>query len=84
MSGWSLIYDGYVPRQQGLREALCALGNGYFVTRGAAPDANADDVYHPGTDLAGGCNRLTTQASARDNGPDRDRAREDPLAEAKD
>ena len=35
-------------------EALSALGNGYFVTRGAAPDASADGVHYPGTYLAGG------------------------------
>jgi alpha,alpha-trehalase len=66
MSAWSLIYEGYEPRQEGLRETLCALGNGYFVTRGAAPDAGADDVHYPGTYLAGGYNRLTTQVAGVD------------------
>ena len=33
---WTLVYEGFDPARQGLREALCALGNGYFVTRGAA------------------------------------------------
>ncbi|TVR81475.1 MAG: glycoside hydrolase family 65 protein [Rhodospirillales bacterium] len=61
MSAWSLIYDGYEPRQQGLRETLCALGNGYFVSRGAAPDAVDDDIHYPGTYLAGGYNRLSTR-----------------------
>ncbi len=64
--GWSLVYDGYVPGQEGLRESLCALGNGYFVTRGAAPDARAGDVHYPGTYLAGGYNRLTSTVSGRD------------------
>jgi beta-phosphoglucomutase-like phosphatase (HAD superfamily) len=35
-SVWTLAYDSFDPARQGLREALCALGNGYFVTRGAA------------------------------------------------
>ena len=30
-------YQGYDPGQEGLREALCTLGNGYFATRGALP-----------------------------------------------
>lgn len=63
--GWTLAYDDFLPEQQGLREALCALGNGYFVTRGAFPWAAADDVHYPGTYLAGGYNRLTTEIAGR-------------------
>lgn len=62
---WSLRYTGYRPPQEGLREALCTLGNGYFATRGAAPDAQADDVHYPGTYLAGGYNRLTSEVAGR-------------------
>ena len=58
MSGWLLRYNGFDPRSEGLREALCALGNGRFVTRGAAPEARADDVHYPGTYVAGVFNRL--------------------------
>ena len=54
MSDWALIYDGFDPATERLREALCTLGNGYFATRGAAPEANADDTHYPGTYLAGG------------------------------
>ena len=36
MSEWSLIFDGFDPDQEKLREALCVLGNGYIATRGAA------------------------------------------------
>jgi alpha,alpha-trehalase len=61
MSAWSLIYEGYDPEEEGLREALCTLGNGYFCTRGAAPEAAADSVHYPGTYLAGGYNRLKTE-----------------------
>ena len=35
-SAWSLVYEGFDPAREGIREALCALGNGYFATRGAA------------------------------------------------
>jgi len=58
---WSLIYEGFDAKQEGLREALCTLGNGYFATRGAAQEASADDVHYPGTYLAGGYDRLTTE-----------------------
>jgi alpha,alpha-trehalase len=63
---WLLAYEGYSPGQEGLREALCTLGNGYFATRGAAPDSVADDVHYPGTYLAGGYNRLTSEVAGRD------------------
>ena len=66
MDGWTLAYDAYRPEQEGLREALCTLGNGYFATRGAAPDCSADDVHYPGTYLAGGYNRLTSEVAGRE------------------
>lgn len=43
MSAWHWHYDDYQPEQERLREALCTLGNGYFATRGAAPEASASD-----------------------------------------
>ena len=60
MSCWLLRYDGFDPAQEGLREALCTLGNGYAATRGAAPEARADGVHYPGVYVAGCYNRLTT------------------------
>jgi len=45
---WTFGYDGFDPQQEPLREALCPLGNGYFGTRGAAPESTADDVHYPG------------------------------------
>ena len=65
MSGWILAYDGFDPRQQPLREALCTLGNGCFATRGAHEEAGADGVHYPGTYLAGGYNRLRTEIAGR-------------------
>ena len=38
-SAWSLVFEGFDPAQEGIREALCTLGNGYFATRGAAAGA---------------------------------------------
>src|SRR5918992_2940104 len=60
-SVWTLVYDGFDPPRQGLREALCALGNGYFVTRGALPEAEADGVHYPGTYVAGLYDRARTE-----------------------
>jgi trehalose/maltose hydrolase-like predicted phosphorylase/beta-phosphoglucomutase-like phosphatase (HAD superfamily) len=62
---WSLVYDGFDRERQGLREALCALGNGFFVTRGALPEACADGVNYPGTYVAGLYNRLQTRIAGR-------------------
>ena len=66
MPAWTLVYQGYTPEEERLRETLCALGNGYFCTRGAAEWADADDdTHYPGTYLAAGYNRLVTEISGR-------------------
>lgn len=65
MNPWSLVYDRFDPEQESLREALCTLGNGYFATRGAAPETPAAGVHYPGTYLAGGYNRLKTEIAGR-------------------
>jgi alpha,alpha-trehalase len=65
MSPWKLVYDDFDPEQESLREALCTLGNGYFATRGAAPESEASAVHYPGTYLAGGYNRLQTKIAGR-------------------
>ncbi len=65
-SAWSLVFEGFDPAQEGIREALCTLGNGYFATRGAVAGAVADNVHYPGTYLAGGYNRLRTDLAGRE------------------
>ena len=65
MSAWALVFDDFVPEEEGLREALCTLGNGVFATRGAAPEAVADDVHYPGTYAGGLYNRLRTEVAGR-------------------
>ncbi|HZX10259.1 MAG TPA: glycosyl hydrolase family 65 protein [Acidobacteriota bacterium] len=65
MNIWSFVYKGFKPKQEGLREALCTLGNGYFATRGAAPESSADEVHYPGTYLAGGYNRLKSEIKGK-------------------
>ena len=64
-SPWRLAYRGFNPEQEGLREALCTTGNGYFATRGAAPEARADGVHYPGTYVAGIFNRLASEVAGR-------------------
>ncbi|WP_202800217.1 hypothetical protein [Pontibacter sp. BAB1700] len=67
MADWSIIYDKWVPKEQTLREALCTLGNGYIATRGAFEEARAEaDIYYPGTYLAGGYNRLTSEVAGKE------------------
>ncbi|HZT03474.1 MAG TPA: HAD-IA family hydrolase [Steroidobacteraceae bacterium] len=62
---WTLAYEGFDPTMEGRRESLFALGNGYFVTRGAAAESHADTVHYPGTYLAGGYNRMTSAIAGR-------------------
>ena len=62
-SPWSFTYGGYIPDQERLREALCAVGNGYRVTRGCAPEADAGPSHYPGTYAAGLYNRLSDEIS---------------------
>jgi len=64
-SEWSLVFEGFDQAQEGVREALCTLGNGYFATRAAAAWSAADGVHYPGTYLAGGYNRLQTDIAGR-------------------
>ena len=58
MNGWALVYEGFDPSQERLRESLCTLGNGYFATRGAAPESEGGPVHYPGTYIAGCYDRL--------------------------
>jgi alpha,alpha-trehalase len=60
---WEYTFDGYDPQSEKLREALCTLGNGYFATRGAAPECTAGQVHYPGTYGAGVYNCLVDDVS---------------------
>ncbi|GAA5228653.1 HAD family hydrolase [Paeniglutamicibacter antarcticus] len=62
---WNLVYDHFDPAQEGTREALCTMGNGYWATRGAVPGSTADGIHYPGTYLAGVYNRLRTDLNGR-------------------
>jgi trehalose/maltose hydrolase-like predicted phosphorylase len=59
VTGWLLRYDGWDPAAESLRETLCALGNGRFATRAAAPERRAGNGSYPGTYAAGVFDRLT-------------------------
>jgi len=61
---WLLSYEGFDAATEGHREALCTLGNGYWGTRGAASESEADSVHYPGTYLAGVYNRVRTELGA--------------------
>ncbi|MFH1062696.1 MAG: glycosyl hydrolase family 65 protein [Candidatus Omnitrophota bacterium] len=62
---WRLIYKQFEPEEEGLRESLCTLGNGYLATRGAATEAAPTEVHYPGTYIAGIYNRLGTDIAGR-------------------
>ena len=64
-SAWSLVFEDFDSAREGIREALCALGNGYFATRGAAAWAVADGIHYPGTYIGGGYNRLKTDIAGQ-------------------
>ncbi|WP_031507079.1 glycoside hydrolase family 65 protein [Streptomyces megasporus] len=66
MEQWVWGYEGYDPTEERLREALCTLGNGYFATRGAAPETDAGEVHYPGTYVAGCYNRLASTVGDRE------------------
>jgi len=65
VNAWTISYEGFDPAEEGLREALCTLGNGYLATRGAAPEAAADGTHYPGTYAAGVYNRLSDAVDGR-------------------
>jgi alpha,alpha-trehalase len=66
LTGWHWVYDGYEPGEEKLREALCAVGNGYLGSRGAAPECAAGGVHYPGTYVAGLFNRRTSRVGDHD------------------
>jgi len=63
---WSIVYHDYDPVKEKSREALLAVGNGYFGTRGAMEECPSGDNNYPGTYMAGMFNRLTSKVGNRD------------------
>jgi trehalose/maltose hydrolase-like predicted phosphorylase len=64
-NAWMLVYDGFAPGDEGLREALTSTGNGYFCIRGAAEWEDFDEVHYPGTYAHGVYNRESTIIGGR-------------------
>ena len=63
-SDFALVYNAFVPEDEGLREALTSTGNGYFCVRGSAEWEDASDVHYPGTYAHGVYNRESTVLGA--------------------
>ena len=57
---FTLVYDGFDPGDEGLRETLTSMGNGYFCIRGAAEWEERSAVHYAGTYAHGVYNRETT------------------------
>jgi beta-phosphoglucomutase family hydrolase len=62
----SLSYYDYNREKEMSREALLSVGNGYFGTRGAMTEAEANGINYPGTYMAGVYNRLKSQVGDRE------------------
>ncbi|WP_194408834.1 glycoside hydrolase family 65 protein [Microbacterium cremeum] len=60
LTDWDLDVPHANLHEEGTWEALLTLGNGYFATRGAAPEAISDGAHYPGTYVAGVYDRLTS------------------------
>jgi trehalose/maltose hydrolase-like predicted phosphorylase len=60
LKDWRIVHRHYDPEDEGRREALFALGNGYLVSRAAAPESTEDAIHYPGTYRVGCYNRLQT------------------------
>ncbi|WP_436836983.1 hypothetical protein [Micromonospora tulbaghiae] len=62
---WLLGFTNPDPAREAAREALLASGNGYQMTRGAAPETDADAIHYPATYVAGVYNRLVSRFAGR-------------------
>ncbi|TVR43281.1 MAG: glycoside hydrolase family 65 protein [Bacteroidia bacterium] len=63
---WFVEYDKWDPDDHPVQEALCALGNGYFVTRGALEMEKDNARNYPGTYLACGFNRMKSTIKGKE------------------
>jgi len=63
---WLLRYFDFLPEMERSREALLAVGNGYFGTRGALEESKASKTHYPGTYVSGLFNRLVSKVGDRD------------------
>nr|MDA3821785.1 hypothetical protein [Bacteroidales bacterium] len=66
VDSWKLNYYDYDTSKERSREALMTIGNGYFGTRGALEESEANKVNYPGTYMSGLFNRRTSKIGDRD------------------
>ncbi|MDR4987934.1 MAG: glycosyl hydrolase family 65 protein [Bacteroidales bacterium] len=66
MNPWNIQFDQWNAEDHPAQEALCALGNGYIVTRGALEQEKDNGCNYPGTYLAGGYNRITSKIHGKE------------------
>lgn len=64
-NNWHIEYEEWDASRHPLQEALCALGNGYFVTRGSLEMEKDNEYNYPGTYLAGGYNRMQSRIQGK-------------------
>lgn len=65
-NNWKITFNEWKPGDHAVQEAICALGNGYFVTR-AALEQEIDNAHnYPGTYLAGGYNRMKSTIQGKE------------------
>ncbi|UCC95748.1 MAG: glycoside hydrolase family 65 protein [Candidatus Omnitrophota bacterium] len=62
---WKIFYKRFNPAQEGLRESLFTLGNGYMGTRGAECECVASGIHYPGTYISGLYNRLRSHIAGK-------------------
>ncbi|MFA6637057.1 MAG: beta-phosphoglucomutase [Candidatus Omnitrophota bacterium] len=65
LTGWKVIYEGFDPVHEKLRESLCVLGNGYMGIRSALPGSKSSETHYPATYIAGVYNTLPTKISGK-------------------
>ena len=64
-SEWVWEYEGYRPEEEGIRETLCALGNGAFGVRAAVPGEESEGPHYRGTYAAGCYGRTSLSVEGR-------------------
>ncbi|GAA4330666.1 glycosyl hydrolase family 65 protein [Pigmentiphaga soli] len=60
-----ICFDRYDREEEGQREALLSLGNGYLSVRAASTASDADDWHYPGTYCAGLYDRAASHVNGR-------------------
>ena len=65
LKAWEIVYEGFDPQGEKLRETLCTLGNGYMGVRGAGAESRASEIHYPAIYTAGIYNTLATNISGK-------------------